>query len=159
MKLDNFFHEDDEVARKNYRIVILTVIISVVFVLYALRLFSLQIVNGNEYRLNADRNSSRQTTIPAQRGEIFDRNANLPLVVNIDSFAVDIIPGDIPNGYYDTVAMRLADFLGMSKSEIDEKIPRSEILNHSYTAYEIQRNVPFTVITEIAENKTDLPGV
>ena len=44
--------------------------------------------------------------------------------MNSDSFAVEVIPGKIPSDKYDTVMMKLANYLGITKAEIDEKIPK-----------------------------------
>ena len=79
------------------------------------------------------------------------------MVVNTDSFAVELTPGEIPQGLYDTVASKLASLLGISKFEIDKKIPKN--LRKSFTSFQILSNVPFSVISNIAENKTDFPGV
>lgn len=142
---------------KNSRIFIIAIGLALGFVIYFFRLFSMQVINGAEYRTQSKTISSQVTTIPAQRGEIFDRNATLPMVINTDSFAVEITPGEIPSGYYDTVATKLAGLLGISKFEIDRKIPKSS--RRSFSSFQIKSNVPFTIISDIAENKTDLPGV
>ena len=142
---------------RNTRILFLLLSIIFLFSIYLYKLFSLQILQGNEYRSRSKTISSQVKTIPAQRGEIFDRKANLPMVINTESFAVEITPGEIPPGYYDTVATKLAGILGISKFDIDKKIPKS--VRKSFTTYQIRSNVPFKVISNIAENKTDLPGV
>ena len=142
---------------KNTRIIVLAFMLFFGFVVYFLRLFSMQVINGNEYRSQSKTISSQVSTIPAQRGEIFDRNANLPMVLNTESFAVEITPGEIPSGHYDTVATKLANYLGISKFDIDKKVPPS--IRRSYSSVQIRSNVPFSIISNIAENKTDLPGV
>lgn len=142
---------------KTTRIFFLTVLLCLGFIIYVYRLFSMQVINGKEYRTQSKTISSQVTTIPAQRGEIFDRNATLPMVINTDSFAIEITPGEIPSGHYDTVATRLANILGISKFDIDKRIPKNS--RRSFTSFQIKSNVPFSVISNIAENKTDLPGV
>ncbi len=144
-------------TEKNVRIIILAVILAAAFVVYVYRLFAMQVIQGEQYRKQSRTISSQVNIIPAQRGEIFDRNANMPMVINTDSFAVAVTPGEIPAKQYDTVATRLALYLGISKFDIDKKIPVK--LRRSYTLITIKSNVPFSVISDIAENKTDLPGV
>ena len=143
-------------AEKNGKMIVLATIIIAVFAVYLLKLFSMQVVEGEKYRKQSQNMSSRIRTIPAQRGEIYDRNLDYPLVVNIDSFAVDVIPANIPSDRYDTVISRLALFLGMKKADIDKKI---RPLKNSFSSLEIKSNIPFEVITDIAENSYDLPGV
>ncbi|MCR5172271.1 MAG: penicillin-binding protein 2 [Treponema sp.] len=155
--MSDLYEKGPSALTKNLKVLILYFIITATFIGYGLKLFSLQIVEGKEYRNQSHTISSRVNTIPANRGEIFDRNASLPLVINTDSFAVDLTPAEIPEGYYDTVASKLAGYLGISKKDVDKKCPPA--YRKSYTAMEIRVNVPFQVISNIAENITDLPGV
>ncbi|MBQ3801697.1 MAG: penicillin-binding protein 2, partial [Treponema sp.] len=101
-------NSSDDNIKKNLRLSFLLLIFALVFVTYLYRLFVLQIVQGGEYRSQSKQISSTMRTIPAQRGEIFDRNANMPLVINTDSFSVSVIPGEIPSNLYDTVILKLA---------------------------------------------------
>lgn len=153
----DFFSDAPYSGNKNKKLLFISVLLIISFAVYFYRLYFLQIVNGKEYRSQSKTISSQVTVIPAQRGEIFDRNAKLPMVVNTDSFAVELTPGEIPQGLYDTVASKLASLLGISKFEIDKKIPKN--LRKSFTSFQILSNVPFSVISNIAENKTDFPGV
>ena len=147
----------DKKFTKNSRLLIIQIIIAVLFLIYVYTLFSLQVLKGNEYRSQSKTISSQVKIIPADRGEIFDRNAMLPMVINSDSFAVELTPGEIPKNHYDTVTSKLAALLGISKFDIDKKIPPS--MRNSYSSIQIKANVPFEIISNIAENKTDLPGV
>ena len=142
---------------KTGKVIILLFITSAVFVIYVFRLFSMQITNGEEYKTQSRTISSQISSLPASRGEIYDRNADMPLVINNDSFAVEVTPGEIPSSKYDTVMFKLAGYLGISKNQIDEKIPKN--VRRSYSSIQIKTNVPFTIISNIAENKSDLPGV
>ena len=147
----------DKKFTKNTRLLIIQIIIASLFFIYVYTLFSLQVLKGNEYRSQSKTISSQVKIIPADRGEIFDRNAMLPMVINSDSFAVELTPGEIPKNYYDTVTAKLAALLEISKFDIDKKIPPS--MRNSYSSIQIKANVPFEIISNIAENKTDLPGV
>ena len=102
---------------KGAKIFILLTVLVLFFIIYTYRLFSMQIVQGEHYRSQSQRISSQITVISAQRGEIFDRNALLPIVINTDSFAVEVTPGEIPKDRYDTVMLKLAQYLGISKAE------------------------------------------
>ena len=79
------------------------------------------------------------------------------MVINTESFAVEVTPGNIPANMYDTVAFRLAKYLGIAKTEIDKRIPKN--IRRSYSSVVVKSNVPFSIISNIAENITDLPGV
>ena len=154
------FNENEESGlslNKSLKISFLSLLITITFVVYGIKLYSLQVVEGKNYRERSQKISSQVKTIPANRGEIFDRNASLPLVINTDSFAVDLIPAEIPEGYYDTVSAKLASYLGITKKDVDKKVP--SYLRSSYNSIEIRANVPFSTISSIAENLNDLPGV
>ena len=151
------FKKYEDKLSKNSKIIILLIFNLVLFFVYSLALFRMQIVKGEDYKTQSKTISSLVNTLPAQRGEIFDRDAKTLLVMNSDSFAVEVIPGKIPSDKYDTVMMKLANYLGITKAEIDEKIPKKS--RKSYSSFQIRSNVPFSVISNIAENKSDLPGV
>ena len=118
-------YSDNDLNRtgKNAKLFSIGIVLVVMFLIYFYRLFFLQYVQGQEYRNQSKRLSSQVSTIPAQRGEIFDRNVSLPMVINSESFAVEMTPGEIPFGHYDTVATKLASILGISKFYIDKNVP------------------------------------
>ena len=142
---------------KGAKIFIILILLILFFMAYIYRLFSMQIRQGEHYRSQSQRISSQINIISAQRGEIFDRNALLPIVINTDSFAVEVTPGEIPKDRYDTVILKLSQYLGISKTDIDKKIPKN--MRRSYASVQVKSNVSFSVISNIAENKIDLPGV
>lgn len=67
------------------RVIILPVILCLIAIIFLIKLFNLQIIQGSYYRMLADRNRTRTTVIPAPRGVIFDRNG-VSLVYNIPGF-------------------------------------------------------------------------
>jgi penicillin-binding protein 2 len=142
---------------RSLRLVIFTVIVFAAIGGYVLKLFTMQIIRGDQYRKQSQSISQRAKKIPAQRGEIFDRNGTVPMVLNIDSFAVDVIPGEIPSDRFQTVLSRLSVILGIPESELAKKIPKQ--LRRSFQSIEIKSNVPYTTITAIAEVVDELPGV
>jgi len=119
MRVNDLKTKSGESLKRDFKLIVLTLIIFVSFAVYTLKLFSMQVLEGADYRQQSEDISSRVKTIPAQRGEIYDRNATVPMVVNTDSFAVDVIPGEIPQGKYDTVAAKLAEILQIDKKFID----------------------------------------
>lgn len=151
------FKSVEDKLSKTEKVIFLLIFLIILFILYACKLFSMQIIQGEHYKSQSQKISSQVKVISAQRGEIFDRNADLPMVINVDSFAVEVVPGEIPPQRYDTVIQKLANYLGIPKSQIDKKIPKN--IRRSYSSIQVKSNVPFTVISNIAENITDLPGV
>ena len=124
---------------------------------YAAYLFSLQIVRGFEYKSRATQVAQRITPIPAQRGEIYDRNADVPIVLNIDSFAVDVIPAELPAERYDDVTLRLSTILDIPVGSIREKLTSDRM--HLYRPIEIASKTPVETIYFLAEHIDMFPGV
>ncbi|MEL3913480.1 penicillin-binding protein 2 [Treponema pedis] len=128
-----------------------------ILAVYLYKLFSMQIINGEQFKKKSENISQRSTLIPSQRGEIFDRNANTPLVLNIGSFAVDITPGQVPASEFSTVITRLSSILKISASQIEKKLPVS--VRKDFRKIEIKSNVEYEEIIQIAETLDSLPGV
>lgn len=149
--------EKSKIRSKTVVVMFFSALLLCVFTIYTLRLFSMQVVHGDTYRTQSRVISTRNTVITAQRGEIYDRNNNAALVMNTDSFSVEVVPGEIPADEYDTVISKLARFLNMQKSDIDSVIP--ENVRRSFSRITVKNSVPFNVISNIAENIYDLPGV
>lgn len=139
------------------RMAALLVFFIVMFLFYVGYLFSLQIVDGYFYSMRSEQVTQRSSVIPAVRGQIFDRNYDEPLVVNVDSFAVFINPFNVPRGEHDALFERLADVLGINVAEIHQQVPISRY--GVYQPIEIQGGVPYETIASLAERIDAFPGV
>ena len=139
------------------RVILLQILIVVLFAAYSVRLFSMQIVRGDIYRSRAQSIARQTTKIPAQRGEIFDRNYNQPLVFNTDSFAVSITPAEINRAEIPDLIGRLADVLGVPRAQIDRKIPVS--VYYLYQPIEVAVNISINTIAALSERMDSFPGV
>lgn len=109
--------------------------ISLIVVIYVVRLFNLQVGDDN-YKHNADNNAFLERIIYPARGLIYDRNGNL-VVFNQPAYDVMIIPRDV--GQFDTVA--LCRTLNISRAKLDSlweemKDPRR---NPGYSSYSPQK--------------------
>ncbi|MDR1319229.1 MAG: penicillin-binding protein 2 [Treponema sp.] len=147
-------HEPENSERRTGLLGMLFVLI---FLAYGARLFSMQILSGELYRSRAQDIARRTTLIPAQRGEIYDRNFNQPLVHNTDSFAVNITPAEVPREKMSALIDSVAGILRMSRDEIERKIPPQYY--YLYQPIEIAVNVPYADIAALAERVDSLPGV
>ena len=104
------------------RVILLIVISALAFLTYIIYLFSLQIVKGFEYQDLARRVSQRMLPIPSQRGEIFDRKGDVPIVINIDSYAVDIIPAEVPESGIESLKRELSILLSIPIDEFNRRL-------------------------------------
>lgn len=79
-----------------WRILVFGLGILLVFVVFTARLFSLQILEVEEWTAKAEENSAREVNLPALRGIIYDRNGII-LARNVASFNVVITAADLPD--------------------------------------------------------------
>jgi penicillin-binding protein 2 len=143
--------------RSSVRIIIIQVVFVILFFVYSIRLFSMQIFSGEFYQSRA-RNIARQTTvIPAQRGEIFDRNYREPIVSNSEAFTVSVIPANIPVSRMQEILGRLASILGLPVEQVERLVPSS--VYYLYQPVEIAANIQFDTVAALAEQADSLPGV
>ena len=139
------------------RFVVLTALFAGSLGLLVLYLFWLQIVRGGEFTQRARTVSERETPLTAQRGEIFDRQGNDPLVFNVDSFAVDVTPAEVRAVEMPGLFQRLAKVLSISADDIAQKIPTKSY--GLFSAVEVLGGVTLQTVSVLAENKEDFPGV
>ncbi len=93
------------------------------------RLWHLQVVNGDEYKNNANRNRVRIRKIAPPRGHILDR-AGREIVTNRPSFNVTLVKEDSKD--ITQTLKQLAPILDMTESELWEKVRLSSGNPHYY---------------------------
>jgi penicillin-binding protein 2 len=138
------------------RIIALAVVACVFLFYYAAHLFTLQIVNGLEYKRRAREVARKIIPIPAQRGEIYDRNL-MPLALNINSFAVDVVPAEVAKRQWDELFKRLAPVLNTPPSVLASRVPPAQ--RNVYQPLELKAGVGLDTIAYIAERIDDFPGI
>jgi len=80
---------NNELQNLNFRFNMLSVLVYVIGVIVLIRLFDLQIINGQEYREDSNTRLSRESTIEAARGSFTDRYGNV-LVSTDMSFSLEM---------------------------------------------------------------------
>jgi penicillin-binding protein 2 len=83
-------------VRAGGRLVLFYLVIIVSFAIFGFRIVYLQTVEGTDYQTLADENRQRVIRTNAPRGIIYDRNG-VPLVRNVPSYNVSIIPAYVPD--------------------------------------------------------------
>ncbi len=139
------------------RIILLILASAAVLLFYLVYLFNLQVLNGLKYQNRARNVSLRSVPIPAQRGEIYDRNVDQPLVINVDSFAVNIVPGELDDETLDKTLRKISAFLNMPYGDVKKKISSS--YRYLYQPVELKGNVDLSSVVYIAEHREDFPGI
>ncbi|HOV78864.1 MAG TPA: penicillin-binding protein 2 [Bacillota bacterium] len=128
-------------------------IVSAIFLILAARLAYMQLIQNDKFSTLARENRMRLITIPAPRGEVFDRNG-IKLVGNQPVYTVSLV--NLDRADKEEVVRKLAGILGVDPREIQDKIKQQKML---YEPVKIATRVSPEVVTRIEENRLDLPGV
>ncbi len=144
-------------VKPGFRIKVLQIVFIAIIAVYVIKLFSMQVISGELYRFRAQNISQRTVIVPPRRGEIYDRNFDRPIVLNTDSFAINITPGEIASSEIPAVISRLSELLSVSKESIEQKVPPQTY--RLYQQIEVAGNVPFETVAFLAERIDSFPGV
>ncbi len=125
------------------------------FILLFVRLFYLQLMEGEDLRRLSQHNSIRLQSLDSPRGLVFDRNEKV-LVDNRAAFDLSIIPRDAkPIG---PTVKSLARFLDVSVSELEAKLKHKNGIS-SYQPVLLKHDIGRNALAAIEVHKLDLPGV
>lgn len=139
--------------RQRLTLVLLCVVatFSVLFV----RLFYLQVVEGEEYRRLSENNCIRLQAIDAPRGLIYDRDGKL-LVDNRPAFDLSIVPKDA-KPVSQTVS-KLSSFLGTDGAEMFEALKKNSN-RASYVPVVLRHDISRNALAAVEVHRYLLPGV
>ncbi|MBC7766306.1 MAG: penicillin-binding protein, partial [Hyphomonadaceae bacterium] len=106
------------------RFIILFVIVFGVCGLFLFRLFDMQLVKGEAYRVMSEKRGMKSIEMKAPRGEIFDRYGR-PLVTNRMGFTVQIHKTELPDGEFHQVLFRLLELFEKNQDQYIDTLPIS----------------------------------
>ena len=107
------------------KLVILFLIMVVIFLALAFRLFQVQILDGDEYAAKAARQQTRDDTLQAQRGKIRD-SSGLVLAQSGTSYRVLVNPQVISESERSRISIEVSDILGLDYNYVYERVSRVE---------------------------------
>ncbi|MFO8044004.1 MAG: penicillin-binding protein 2 [Alkalispirochaeta sp.] len=139
------------------RVVGLAVVIGVVFLTYLVHLFEMQVLDGYIYLNRARQTALRSEPVFAQRGQIFDRDMETLLATNRSSFALTIVPGEVPLGRLSATVSEIAQLIGGDEGAMQERLNRRR--GGSFQAVEIVAGLSLEELTQVAERIDRFPGV
>ncbi len=116
-------------------------IVSVLFLfllVFAGRLFNLQIVNGDDYLAQSQKKLSRSVTVKAPRGDILDRYGR-PLVTNRSCFNIEIDGGAWKTADKNNILLTLTSICDQHGQEHQDSLPITNTEPFNYT-YDIEEN-------------------
>lgn len=133
-------------------------VVAVILLVIGARLIFLQFLMGGYYRNLAEGNRIRLQPIYAERGIIYDRSGR-ELVENVPSFALAIVPQDLPKNMFDRglLVRRLAASSGVDENYIWQILQKYG--NYSYESLIIKENLDYNTALNLYIQNSDLPGV
>ena len=154
---NNYVASNEQEAREfasRYRLVYGLIIFTTI--IFSIRLWYLQIINGAELRQFSEQNSIKETKIAAPRGIIYDRNGQI-LVENLPGFEASIAPQYITN--LEEVAGALSRALKIPAANIVATVQKSKRLNGPFRSVRIKDNLSREEIFSLELLKLDYSGV
>lgn len=149
------FSEDDLVRAHKGRSDLLGLIIFICFLVILIRLWYLQIYQGDLFFEFSRNNRFRKEIIKAPRGLIYSRNNQL-LIDNTPRFDAIIIPQYLRNK--EETLTKLSKVLSLSKKEIEASL-RKERTQAKYRPITIKKNISPEEVAIIETESVKLPGV
>lgn len=134
----------------------LWLVIALVGAVLGLRLFQMQIIQGAEYKLAAERNRSQLIHQNAPRGRIYDRRGSA-IATNAPAFSLIFLPGkSVHREDLSPLANELARQLGKDPAELLEQLEQGV---REESAVRLAENLPTQTMFRLSELKTVYPGV
>ncbi len=153
IRLKKFPQEDSKERILAYRIT--AIILLLFFLLLSARLWYLQILHGDEYRAESERNRVKTVRLMASRGKILDRDGRLLAGVK-PSFNICLIRKDITD--MEALLSRLLPLLDQPSSKIRARLYASR-KQPRFMPIVIERNASWETVCRVEARLSELPGV
>jgi len=141
-----------------YRFVAVGLVAAFLVSVLTVRLWDLQVVQGQHYRSLAESNRLLRLPVTADRGIIVDRNGKV-LVRNIPGFAVSVVPVDLPKAREAEVVLRVAKLVGRDGDEALKAVALQRTRNPYEPAKISTKPVSRDIALLLAERAEAYPGV
>lgn len=157
LETKNFLGESIDASKIKW----LAILACLGFLIIFLKVVYLQVWNGDHYRVLAENNRVRLRTIPSERGIIFDRTGK-PLVENVPSFLLSIVPQDLPSSKNAPVQRKkvinqIASLSSVPKEDIETLLEKYK--NYSYESLTIKENLDYDTALNLYIKNANLPGL
>lgn len=155
MQNDDAETMEDEPERVNYRVLILLILLG--FTMLFGRIYFLQAVKGDQYRLMAEGNKLRVRYVLAPRGLITDKN-NKTIAGNIPGFELAVIPSDLFSelNVYEAKLEYVSAVAGLDKEEVRKQIAAMD--QGSYQVRSIAQDITKDAALVLIGKSSELKG-
>jgi penicillin-binding protein 2 len=128
--------------------------VMVIFLIFFMRLWYLQVIKEQELRFLSENNRIRLIKIPAVRGMIMDRKGRV-LAENRPAFDVMVTPEDVDD--LKGLTQKLSLFLNLTPDDIANTIKHRD--SPPFQPVAIKKDVSWNEMSLIKTHRLDLPGV
>lgn len=132
------------------------ILIAICFSILFLRLWALQVLEGDYYRQRAERNYLREVSVPALRGRIFDKEGRL-MADNLPSYEMIMNCRAITRSAKERNIQMLSGILGLSQEMLSERVQTRPA--DRFGDKVLLRDMDFADVVAVAENLPSLAGV
>ena len=139
------------------RLGILGMLALAVFAILFLRLWSLQVLSGEQYLRAAQNNQLRTVRVEAKRGLILDRNGKV-LVDNVVATAVQLWPTDLPEEGRYRMLQRLSRILNVPATEMAAEVDKRRELD-PLSPVTVKESVAEDKVRYLGEREEEFPGL
>lgn len=138
------------------RVVSVAILVAIIFVVLAVRLWYLQVLTGDDFARSAKATQTSEVKIPAQRGVIYDRNGDV-LANNVPGLNITVIPSSIPRDKVE----EMANVLGADPAAVLERYDAALTpgAGSPYSSMLVKENADRDAVTYISERTEEFPGV
>ncbi len=163
---------------EKWRFNVIYILLAVVFTIYIVRLFSLQIINGKAYTEQSEENRIKNISVQTQRGNLYDRNGFV-LAQNTASYNIAVTPAYLPadEGTKEEIYRQLSTLIDLpvTNGVVTDESARlftpcqtdfgiKEIVligdtNAPFSPVNLKCNVEKNIAMTISEKTGDWPGV
>jgi penicillin-binding protein 2 len=154
--VSEYISNPDEAKELLPRYRLFYIAIGLTFVIFGVRLWLLQIIEGAELREFSDKNRIKQIKNTAPRGLMLDREGKI-LVENRPGFEAVLIPQYVED--LDDVAETLAPILETEKDKIVTKFEKSQKQNGPYSPVKLKENLTRDEVFRLKRIRLDTPGL
>ncbi len=132
------------------RMFTILLVIVVLFTAIVGRLFFIQIIQGEKYQNTAINQQTRELTVAARRGTIFDRNGKA-LAVSATAYKVVLSPATTDEDAAEVILKNLPQLLGVEPEKIEKSLAKNSY--YDVVARRVEQNVADDVRAFVRENK------
>ncbi len=145
----------EEISGLKKRFLVLSLAAILVFLMLVLRLWYLQIISTDRYRVLSEKNRIRYIPITAPRGPIYDREGEL-LVDNRPAFGISVLRQEVDDKK--VLIGRLSEYLDIDSEELDKRWENG-VRSPRYRPFSLAQDVSRDLLEVVQENSVELPGV